>query len=969
VLNVYVDSQNTLWIKTIHSLDQFDVKTGKFRQFSHSQDNLRVSSENIAYPIFEDRQKHLWVGTQDGLNLFDRELQLFYRYISIENNIKSLSDQEVRCIHEGQKGNLWIGTRHGLNAFNPATQEFKRYYPVSGNGSLEPCNCINALYRDRAGKLWVGTMGGLFFFDIYTGKFDRVVSNKKEAFNYPVYSIVHDKSGSIWIGTLKGLIKINSQQSKFKLYRSGENPLYSFASNDISSLQMMDNNSLMIGTWNKGLDIFNRRANTVKHFDFSRQEMFGNNYIHNIVELKPNEYWMGTNNGIIIFNPASGDYFNLCDSVDIIGCESLTGKRVNAITKNKNGTVWVGTINGLYEIQPSTKHIIPYFNNPQKVNSLCNNTIYSLADDHKGNLWIGTENGLDRLETGTGRFNHYGDGRNSKPILSSISIYSLYISADGILWIGTASGLNKFNTNDKSLKILTEKEGLSDNIVHAILPDNKQNIWVSTNHGLSEIDSRTNHIRTFDIYDGLQDYEFNQYAACRNQKGELFFGGVAGINSFFPDSLNRNTYIPPVVITSVQLIAEDGKIQQVNPFADKIIIPHQTRSFNINFAALDYTVPEKNSFAYKFYTSNEDQWIDIGNKHWLTFSNLKPGEYTFKVKGSNSDLAWNTKGVTVVIRVESPFWMKTEAYPLYIAFFFISIFLVYRYRTYHLRKSNKELKERENVTVQIELQKEQLALKNKNITDSISYAKRIQEALMPSEKSFKKILPESFVYHQPKDIVSGDFFWVSERGNKIYVAAVDCTGHGVPGAFMSIIGFELFRNITHSRGVDDPSQILNILNREFESVFKDVESFNFKHGMDIAFCVIDKESRILEFSGAVNPIYLIRDNKITEIRGSRFSVGLDDNYEDDVQTFENKQIILQEDDMIYLFSDGYADQFGGEEGKKFKYRRFRHLLLTIYQYTMEEQRRSLEERIKQWKGNLEQVDDILVIGFRPVFNK
>jgi len=424
-----------------------------------------------------------------------------------------------------------------------------------------------------------------------------------------------------------------------------------------------------------------------------------------------------------------------------------------------------------------------------------------------------------------------------------------------------------------------------------------------------------------------------------------------------------------VVITPVQLNTADGKVKQLNPFAGKIVIPYRARNFNINFAALDYTVPEKNNFAYKFFTDNEGEWIDIGNRHMLTFSNLKPGEYTFKVKGSNSDLSWNDKGVTIVIRVESPFWMKPEAYSLYIMILFGSLFLIYRYRTYHLRKSNKMLKERDSVSVQIELQKEQLALKNKNITDSISYAKRIQEALMPSEKSFKKILPESFVYHQPKDIVSGDFFWVSERGNKIYVAAVDCTGHGVPGAFMSIIGFELFRNITHSRGVEDPSQILNILNREFESVFKDVESFNFKHGMDIAFCVIDKVSRILEFSGAVNPIYLIRDNKITEIRGSRFSVGLDDNYEDDAQTFENKQIILQEDDMIYLFSDGYADQFGGEEGKKFKYRRFRHLLLTIYEYPMEEQRISLEKHINQWKGNLEQVDDILVIGFRPVFNK
>jgi serine phosphatase RsbU (regulator of sigma subunit) len=263
----------------------------------------------------------------------------------------------------------------------------------------------------------------------------------------------------------------------------------------------------------------------------------------------------------------------------------------------------------------------------------------------------------------------------------------------------------------------------------------------------------------------------------------------------------------------------------------------------------------------------------------------------------------------------------------------------------------------------------ELEMKNKNITDSINYAKRIQVALMPSEKSFRRMVPDSFIFHQPKDIVSGDFFWVSERGDKVFIAAVDCTGHGVPGAFMSLIGFELFRKITHNQGIENPAQILTILNREFEEIFNDVDDYIMRDGMDIAFCVIDKKTMVLEYSGAVNPVYLIRDNKITEISGSRFSVGLDDTPIDHQQIFENKQIVLNPDDVIYLFSDGYADQFGGPEGKKFKYRRFRHLLLTLHQYPMNEQHNLLQERINGWKGGFEQVDDILVIGFRPVFNK
>jgi ligand-binding sensor domain-containing protein/serine phosphatase RsbU (regulator of sigma subunit) len=970
ILNVQTDSKGTLWVKTLQSLDQFDSKTKTFRQYSHHYDALKFSAGNISYPIFEDKQKHLWIGTRDGLNYFDRDLQLFYRYASEENNLKSLSNDDVRAICEDKDGILWIGTANGLNAFNPISQEFNRYYAEPNAQIILHNNEINALYLDKSGLLWVGTRGGLYLFDKLNGKFNKVVSNRNDVFNNPIHSILHDKSGSVWVGTLKGLIRISPQKAKFKLIRSGENSGYSLASNDISSLFIQDNNNLWIGTRDNGLSHFNLTTKALQRFDFNKQGISENNYIHHIFEFRKDEFWLGTDNGILVFSPLTGNFEDFCKVNNFPGCESLIQKRVNAIIKDTKNRIWAGSIHGLYKIDPAKQQMKIYLNDSKEKTSLCNNVIYCLAADNMGNIWVGTENGLDYLNCETDKFTHYTDNPKSMPPLSSRTIYSLMDDEEGSLWIGTSSGLDRLNTTTNSIKIITEKDGLSDNTVCAILSDNKKNIWVSTNHGLSRIDPNNYQIRTFDIHDGLQDYEFNRNAACKSPNGELFFGGVAGINAFAPDSLAINRYVPPIVITSIELISANGNIKPLSPFSSIIVIPYKARSFNVKFAALDFNIPEKNNFAYKFYSGQEDEWVNIGNRHWISFSNLKPGEYTLKIIGSNNDLVWNDKGISVIIRIESPFWLKTEAYYVYGLLLGIFILGLYRYRTFHLRQANKILKEREGVTVQVERQKEQLALKNKNITDSINYAKRIQEALMPSEKSFKKILPQSFVYHQPKDIVSGDFFWVSERGNKIYVAAVDCTGHGVPGAFMSIIGFELFRNITHSRGVDDPSQILNILNQEFESIFRDVENFTFKDGMDIAFCVIDKSTRILEFSGAVNPIYLIRDNKITEIRGSRFSVGLDDNYDDDEeqQTFENKQIILQEDDMIYLFSDGYADQFGGEEGKKFKYRRFRHLLLYIHQNKMEDQKRSLEERINHWKGDLEQVDDILVIGFRPVFN-
>jgi serine phosphatase RsbU (regulator of sigma subunit) len=267
---------------------------------------------------------------------------------------------------------------------------------------------------------------------------------------------------------------------------------------------------------------------------------------------------------------------------------------------------------------------------------------------------------------------------------------------------------------------------------------------------------------------------------------------------------------------------------------------------------------------------------------------------------------------------------------------------------------------------QIILQKEELTLKNKSITDSINYAKRIQTAMLPPYRLFRSIFPSSFVLYMPKDIVSGDFYWINKLNDKIFVAAVDCTGHGVPGAFMSIIGFELFRKITNIEGLSRPSDILNRLNEDFHVIFKDVDNVVLRDGMDVAFCSIDKKDMILEFAGAFNPLYLIRDNKINEIKGDRFAIGLDEtNFMD--QTFKNHLIPIQKGDIIYLFSDGFADQFGGPDGKKYKYRRFRHLLLTLHQLPMEKQHEILENNVMEWRGQQEQVDDILVIGIKIDF--
>lgn len=280
----------------------------------------------------------------------------------------------------------------------------------------------------------------------------------------------------------------------------------------------------------------------------------------------------------------------------------------------------------------------------------------------------------------------------------------------------------------------------------------------------------------------------------------------------------------------------------------------------------------------------------------------------------------------------------------------------------HELTSNLEQKVQER-TATIEAQKGEIEVLLTHVTDSIRYAKRIQEAILPPQGLVKSILPNSFILYKPKDIVSGDFYWLHQKNGKSVFAAVDCTGHGVPGAFMTIIGHNGLNHAINSVSDSHPSLILDELNKEVSSTFRQhsQEGTTIKDGMDISMCAIDFKTLGLEFAAAFNPLWLVRDGAVQEITGNKFPIG---EFIGETQKFTNHKIQLQKGDTIYIFSDGYADQFGGPRGKKFMYRQFKNLILKIQPYEMDKQRKILNDEIETWRGNLEQVDDICVIGLR-----
>lgn len=965
IQGVYIDKASNLWIKTPETIEKMDVVSGHFFHYPFFDNVFNFDNDRVNCPLLEDKQGKFWVGTKDGLNYFDRGLLLFDRYSQASKSKFVFGDDNITALLETRENEFWVGTDNGLYIFDRETKTFSQQdFMKQFKGRR-----IRALLETVDGKIWVGTDKGVILYNPDLQKQDNLRIDKEkltETLQSQVMSFVQDRSGIIWIGFNRGLAKLNIHAKRFSLISKDAHPSVNLTSDDIASIYRENENTLWIGTWGNGLNILDLTTNTVRKYDLASQGGNSNwNYIHSIFRDKQKNIWLGTRDGVLHFNPLTGKAHSICDEYNIQGCLSIKNNRISQIVEDSLSNLWFATHYGLLKLNNRRNDIQSWLHSPEDSSSMPSNTVYSIKRNSKGYFYIATDKGLVKFDPITGQIIRKSSTLEQEKHPGYTTLYNIEMDEENnVVWGGSENGLIKFDYNCNIIKIYSDNDQLSGNIIYSILKDDFNNLWLSTNRGISKFNIQNESFVNYDLNDGLQNYEFNLGAYLKDNKGNYFFGGISGINVIRPDSVEKHVAVPNIVVTYIELFDKKGIKQSISPVNNTITVPYGTSLITLDFAALDFSYPIRNQFKYKFYSGEEPDWIQHGNRHTVTLTSLRPGRYKFKLIGSSSDMVWNENGIEYDIIIQSPFWLTTMAYWLYGIISVLLFLAIYQFRTFQFYKTNRLLKQQELIAKAMQQQKDELTIKNKNITDSINYAKRIQEALMPSEKQIKKAFPNSFVLLKPKDIVSGDFFWISERNDKVFVAAIDCTGHGVPGAFMSIIGYELFRKVTNNQHIENASEMLTLLNEEFESIFKDVANFTLRDGMDIAFVVIDKKKRKLEFSGAINPMYLIRNNKVMEVRGSRFSIGIEQDI-DREQTFDNCVVELEPDDIFYLFSDGYADQFGGPEGKKFKYRRFRHLLLTIHKFPMDEQLQLLEDRLDSWKGELEQVDDILILGIKP----
>ena len=696
VRTIFEDRYKNLWVGTNNGgLNKFNKEDGTFTYYKHNPVDENSLSNNSIRAIIEDDEGNLWIGTNGGgLNRFNIRTEKFTRFTINPRTFNSINNNFIWSLLYDESGIIWIGTNgSGLNRLDPKTLTFKYYSMEQDNSNSLPNNNITTLYQDAKGLIWVGTEGGLSIIDKSKNKFTNIVHDPLRTgglSNNLIRFITEDRSGLVWIGTVGGGInKYNRARKQFIHYQNDPANPNSLSSNLIRAVYEDSEGMLWVGTLGSGLNKINRTKNEYSHYNHNENEKgsISDDRITSIYEDSKKNLWVGTWGGGLNKLPnlkeGSSRKFS-CYKHNTVKPNSLPSDTIQAVYEDSFGNLWVGTEAGLGVLIENENKFARFKHDPNNPNSLTDDRIQSkcIYEDIANNLWIGTWNGLNRIslpgkinstKAGEIEFKNYTSNFSDPNSISDNRVISIYEDPSStkdkiILWVGTVSGgLNRLtiipNENGEQIEIehFTEKDGLPNNAIYGILGDDKGNLWLSTNNGLSKFNPEINSFRNYNESDGLQSNQFYWGASFKSKNGEMFFGGVNGITAFYPDELKDNQHIPEVYIVDLLLYNKPLTISEDSPLKKSIL---ETKELELNydsyvitfeFVALDYTNPENNQYSYMLEGYDKD-WIPSGTRRFVTYSGIGAGEYTFKVRGSNNDNKWNIEGASLKINILPPFW-------------------------------------------------------------------------------------------------------------------------------------------------------------------------------------------------------------------------------------------------------------------------------------------------------------------------
>lgn len=1007
VRSILEDSRGNIWIGTDNGLTFYDGLS--FKAIGKSE-GLKGTA---VLKIIEGSTGIIWAATNDGglSSIINRDSLVIKNF----TNDDGLVSDFIFDIYEDQDKKLWLGMVGGLNILSFDDDTFSKIKNIQSPefGADEIVNILS-LEKGADGKIWIGSYGhGLFSATLSPDKKSYVIDQAEVSKSFPdlmVWDIMQADNGELWIATDKnGVLRIlngkktgsfnketgllSNQILDLMKDREGNIWFASFGQgalmyddekflsfteeNGIPGTQVLDilftSEDIFYVATEEGLSKFRKEGTSIKRLSYITSSGGLNDVGANTIEtFGTDQIWVGTNKGINILKGSR--------VTDFTGNANLENLKISTLLADRQGDMWIGTAGGYGKIFGDKLFFM------SQENGLINDEVQTIIEDKKGRIWIGTMGGLVRLEDKTYTDFNEVDG------LSSLRIFSLAEDPAGNIWIGTSDGgIFKFDITKDSLPIAPEagKGLLSSNKINSLQFICDTLLVAGNDKGFDMLVTDNNqHIRKvfhYSISDGFLGGENNSNSISLDNNGLVWFGTKKGLVRFDPGIDFNYTSLPDAQITGIKLFFEDvdwkSRSLSMIPWTDlpaNLVLPHNDNHLTFSFTGFSYHNPDDLEFSY--YLENQSkEWSPYSRNREILFSGINPGEYTLKVRAKNKfGIVGNEASYSFIIK--PPFWL-TPWFIISSSLIFIFIIItIIRLRERSLIKEKVKLEKivdertREVVEQKDEIarQRDVVTYQKKEITDSIHYAERIQNAVLPDDNILNGLFEEYFILFKPKDIVSGDFYWMSHKNDNIVFTAADCTGHGVPGAFMSMLGVSFLNKIVNEAGIVKPADILHHLRANIISALKQEGSYETtKDGMDMAICSVDLKKNKLWFAGANNPLFLIRNTdkgfEVIERKGDKMPVG----FHSRMEKFTTHEIDLQKGDSIYLFSDGFLDQFGGPDGRKFMKPRFRQMLLDNQALNMSDQKelytRTLEEWMKYSSGHDEpfgQIDDIILLGVR-----
>lgn len=1137
IWDLHEDATGSLWITTGGGLVRMrgSDKMAKFETFKPE------GASKIAFAsLTEDHEGTLWLGSWGmGLFSFDKKTRVFTSWLPSPGKPGGLSETVITGVVESAPGNYWISTYGGgLIRYQPGQGGFVSYRHDPADATSLGDDRLWTLYQDRAGAIWTGSfLGGVNILDVQNEHFVHWKPRKGQAEglkDYKMTAIHAARSGELWVGTLQGLHHLLLSSDGVSIAEARQVPLNADAKQpDITGVWQDPKGHVWVATWGAGLF----RVTPLPANKYSVKQ-----YTTDFQKPKPND----------IISPM-----------------------VISITGDQRGHLWIGTFHGLSRFDPEKEVFTNYRHQKGDAHSLTDNYVFSVLQDRQGNVWVGTNKGLNRFDTLSGRFERYTKESHN---LTHNSILSLFEDRTGKLWVGTGGGgLNIWMQEAKKFEAFTEREGLPNNVIQGITQDAQGIFWLTTNKGICRFDPKSRQTTNYDVHDGLQDNRFRRNSLYQDPlRGLIYAGGDNGMTVFHPTHVRSNTYVPPVWLTDILLfnspipirseLYPDSPLTGTLDEVEGIRLAYDQKVITFQFVALSYRLPYKNRYAYRMEGFDADWQYTSANQRSITYTNLEPGTYTFRVKASNNDGVWNDTGVSIKVEIVPPFWRTLWFQVLAVLTLSAGVYAFFRYREYQLKQRQQELEglvrlrtgellekneelhqqqeeilaqrdliERTNgellrnnenlhtisqigyqvtssldvlhviklvyqnvnslmdaacfgigildqgnqkivfegfmekgeelpyhthdleaeadlaawcartgkdfitgdlaadfarlfpgrrldaiegelprsliyapllqgsrvmgvITVQsfesdaygereltilkalgayiavalsnarayseVKQANQIIALKNANITDSIRYAKTIQEAVLPDQKRMEALLGTHFVVYRPKDIVSGDFYWCHRKGEVSAIAVVDCTGHGVPGAFMSMIATLLLNDIVNrSSQMPAPADMLTSLHEGLRTALRQDQDAN-RDGMDVCLCTLEGQSADtgshtrIRFAGAKRPLFYATAHEVNYLRGTRKSIGGIHKVE---KAFEEETLLLPAGSCLYLTTDGLGDQYNPER-RKYGTTPLLQLLQFMAGLPAEKQKEILLGELARHQQDAEQLDDITFVG-------